>query len=301
MRIGVIAEFNPFHNGHAYLLKKIKEMYPNSEIIIALSSDYVQRGEIACSPFSKRSEIALEYGATKVVPLDFFTSTQAAHIFAKGSVDILLNEKIDLLIFGTSDSSDINKYINAANWLNLESERYNKLVRFYLKQGKSYVASTYQAMIDIFGDEDLIPKDILGFEYVKYIINSKLPIKLNCIKRTASHLSLEANEKYASATLLREMLKKGEDISKYSPMKIDLPIPTISSRYEEFKKIVIETPADQLAQIMLVSEGMENLFKKNILIAKDYDDFLSICSSKRYTKSRIKRVFLYILLGIKKQ
>ncbi|MBN0970482.1 nucleotidyltransferase [Mycoplasma phocoeninasale] len=300
LKIGLVAEFNPFHNGHAYLMRKIKELYPNSEIIVALSSDFVQRGEMACAPFSKRAEIAKEYGASKVVPLDFLTSTQAAHIFAKGSIDILLAENIDLLVFGASDSGDINKYISAANWLNNESEKYNSQVRSYLKQGKSYVASTYQAMIDIFGDEDLIPKDILGFEYVKYIINNNLPIKLNCIKRTAKHSSLEVNEQYASATLLREMLSRGEDISKYSPMKVDLPIQSISSRYEEFKEIITQTPAEQLANIMLVSEGMENLFKKNVMIAKDYDDFISLCSSRRYTKSRIKRVFLYILLEIKK-
>lgn len=71
MKIGIIAEFNPFHNGHIYLINKIKEIFKDPEIIVALSCDYVQRGEIACLPFEVRKNIALEYGATKVVELDF--------------------------------------------------------------------------------------------------------------------------------------------------------------------------------------------------------------------------------------
>lgn len=82
MKIGIIAEFNPFHNGHIYLINKIKEIFKDLEIIVALSAIMFNGGEIACLPL-KLENIALEYGATKVVELDFFASTQAAHIFAK--------------------------------------------------------------------------------------------------------------------------------------------------------------------------------------------------------------------------
>ncbi|WP_429980775.1 nucleotidyltransferase family protein, partial [Mycoplasmopsis bovis] len=106
LKIGVIAEFNPFHNGHIYLLNKIKEKYPNSKIIVALSSNYTQRGEIACASFAQRKKICKKYGVNKVIKLDFETSTQAAHIFAKGSIETLNKAGIDILFFGTSDSNN---------------------------------------------------------------------------------------------------------------------------------------------------------------------------------------------------
>ncbi len=298
MKIGLIAEFNPFHNGHIYLINEIKRKYNNSFLIVALSSDYVQRGEMACAPFEQRKKIAMEYGVDKVVELDFLTSTQAAHVFAKGSIDLLLNQGIDALIFGVSDTDDINKYIYAAMAIKNNIDQYNADVKKYLKEGKSYVLSSYLALGNLIGEEN-IPADILGLEYTKYIIFNNIDIKLDCIKRTAVHNSLDTEGIYASATKLREMLKNNEDISRFSPMKIEYPFPKIEDKYQEFQSIVINNSAEYLANIQLVSEGMENLFKKNIDMPT-YEEFVDACTSKRYTKSRIRRVMLYILLGVKK-
>ncbi|TPR53850.1 nucleotidyltransferase [Metamycoplasma neophronis] len=298
MKIGMVAEFNPFHNGHKYLIDKIKELYPGCELIVALSSDYVQRGEMACASFEDRKKIALKHGVDKVVEIDFFTSTQAAHIFSEGAIKILLREGIDCLAFGVSDTDDINKYINATLAIKSNLDTYNQGVKKNLKQGRSYVLSSYLSLGELIGQEN-IPADILGLEYTKTVVFNDLPIQLRCIKRTAAHNSLETNAQYASATKLRDMLKKGEDISPYSPMKVKIPFSRIEDKYPEFQRIVRESSAEELANIMLMSEGMENLFKKNIE-AKDYDTFVDECTSKRYTKSRIKRVMLYTLLGIKK-
>ncbi|WP_373440430.1 nucleotidyltransferase [Metamycoplasma equirhinis] len=301
MKIGFVAEFNPFHNGHIYLISEIRRRFPNCEIVVALSSDYVQRGEIACASFSERKEIALQHGVNEVIELDFFTSTQAAHVFAEGSIKKLISKDVDVICFGASDTNNINKYIFAAQTLKDNLEKYNILVKKNLKEGKSYVASTYSAMHQILGDEELIPQDILGFEYTKYIINNNINVKLECVLRTAEHSSLEGKQKYASATLLRKMLKDGKNISQYSPMQISQPIPKIEDKFLEMKEVIMKSSASELAQIMLVSEGVENLFKKNISLAKNYSEFIDLCSSKRYTKSRIKRVLLYVLLGIKKE
>ncbi|RCJ02294.1 nucleotidyltransferase [Metamycoplasma hominis] len=300
MKIGIIAEFNPFHNGHIYLINKIKEIFKDPEIIVALSCDYVQRGEIACLPFEVRKNIALEYGATKVVELDFFASTQAAHIFAKKSIDLLIKEGIDYLVFGVSDTDDIKKYLNAANVIKKNFDQYNKDVRMNLKTGKSYVLSCFLSLEKLIGVEN-IPQDILGFEYTKYIVFNNLSVKPFCIKRTAPHNSLIANNNYASATMIRKMLEEGEDVSMFTPINIPKNFSKIEDKYIEFKQRVQNYSKEELANIALVSEGMENLFKKNIEIAKNYNEFVDLCTSKRYTNSRIKRVMLYVLLGIKKE
>ncbi|AZG68970.1 nucleotidyltransferase [Mycoplasma struthionis] len=297
MRVGLIAEFNPFHNGHIYLINKIKELYPGCEIIVALSCDYVQRGELACVSFEKRKQIALEYGVSEVYELDFLTSTQAAHIFAEGSIKLLNTKKIDALVFGVSDTDDINKYIYAANAIKNNLETYNQNLKKVLKQGKSFISAAYESLGLLIGEEN-IPQDILGLEYTKYIVFNNLNIKLNCVKRTASHGSLEVNNQYASATKIRQMIENGEDVSMYTPMKIEYPFLKIEDKYPEFQEIVRSLDNTELAKIKLMSEGMENLFKKHIE-AKNYNDFVEACTSKRYSHSRIKRVMLYTLLKIK--
>ncbi|AZZ65808.1 nucleotidyltransferase [Metamycoplasma phocicerebrale] len=298
MKIGLIAEFNPFHNGHIYLIKKIKEIYPKSKLIVALSSNYTQRGEIACQTFSQRKKIAKQYGVDKVLKLSFETSTQAAHIFAKGSIDVLNKYGINVLVFGASDTENINKYINAAKALKENYDFYNKKAKEIMKTGRSFIFSCYEALKHIIKEEE-IPQDVLGFEYTKYIVNNNLNIKLNCIKRTVSHSSDEIESIYASGTQLRKMIKERKDISKYSPIKLK-KVKRIENTYKKFQKIVTKKTTKDLSNIQLVSEGMENLFKKNIS-AKNYDEFISACTSKRYTNSRIKRVYLYVLKQKKKK
>nr|WP_245391261.1 nucleotidyltransferase [Metamycoplasma alkalescens] len=297
-KIGLIAEFNPFHNGHIYLINQIKKKYPDAKLIVALSSNYTQRGEIACASFQKRKRICKKYGVDQVIKLDFQTSTQAAHIFAKNAIKKLIKKKIDLLVFGASDSDDINKYLNAAKKLKNNQVIYDQNVKKILKTGRSFIFACYESL-KLFLKEEEIPQDILGFEYTKFIINNTLEIKLDCIKRTVSHASNEVSLVYASGTKLREMIKNNQDISLYSPMSIT-KIKRIEDTYKKFQKIVKKIDAKKLANIMLVSEGMENLFKKNIA-ANSYDEFIELCTSKRYSASRIKRVYLYVLKKVYKK
>ncbi|TPE57767.1 nucleotidyltransferase [[Mycoplasma] falconis] len=298
MKIGVIAEFNPFHKGHKYLLESIKNKYPNSYLIIALSSDYVQRGEIACMSWEDRALAAKKFGADEVIPLDFYTSTQAAHIFAEGAINTLLKKEIDMLIFGASDGDKPEKYVNAATAIKNNLEIYNKVLKQTLKTGRSFVYSAYESLKQLIGEEN-IPTDILGLEYAKYIIFNNLSIKIDTIKRTIDHNSEMGMENYAPASVIRKMLANNEDVSQYIPIQIKKDYPKIEDKYLDFQKIVKEKTPQELSEIHLMSEGMENLFKKNIDLPT-YEEFVEACTSKRYTHSRIKRVILYTLLQIKK-
>lgn len=299
-KIGLIAEFNPFHNGHKYLINQIKKQFPNCFLVIVLSDDYNQRGEITVAPYEERKKIALKNGANKVIRLDLLSSTQAAHIFAKGAIDLLVEEKIDILCFGVSDNeANIDKYINSVYAINQKLNEYNSLIKTYLNKGFSYPYSSYEALKDIIKSVDDIPSDILGLEYTKYIINNNLNIQPMCFKRSINSNSNIPFGKYATASYIRKLIYEKKDYSLYTDMVIKSPIKKIEDYYNKFQEIVFVSTIDELSQIMLMSEGMENLFKKNIF-AKTYDEFVNLCISKRYTKSRIKRAILYTILNIKK-
>lgn len=298
MSIGIIAEYNPFHNGHIYQLKKAKDFWPGEEITVIMSGKYVQRGEIAIASFEERKKMAIEHGATKVVELPFEFATQAAHVFARGAVMLANDLKIDKLFFG-SESNDVENLMKIAKAIETNKQKYNLELKKFLKQGLSFPKSASQAIEAIIGQQVKMPNDILGLEYCKVIVENNLPITPYSIARTVDfHAEIPADN-FASASFIRNEIKKGNDVSKYTPMKIK-SFEKIEDYYGKFQEIIRNTPSEELAQISLVSEGMENLFKKNI-DQPNYDDFVNKTNSKRYTSSRIKRVMLYILLGIKKE
>lgn len=298
MSIGIIAEYNPFHNGHIYQLQKAKELWPNEDIIVIMSGKYVQRGELAIASFEERKEMAIKYGATKVVELPFEFATQAAHIFARGAVLLANKLKIDKLFFG-SESNDVQNLMLIAQAIKRDEDNYNRELKKLLKQGLSFPKASSHAVESIIGQQIKMPNDILGLEYCKAIVEYNLPITPFSLARTVDFHAEIPQENFASASFIRDEIKKGNDVSKYTPMKITT-FEKIEDRYKEFQDIIRNTPSEELAQIALVSEGMENLFKKNI-DQPTYDDFVNKTNSKRYTSSRIKRVMLYVLLGIKRE
>ncbi|MCP4336662.1 MAG: nucleotidyltransferase [Mycoplasma sp.] len=294
MSIGIIAEYNPFHNGHIFQLEYAKKKWPNENIIIIMSGKYVQRGEIAIATFEERKKMALKYGASKVIELPFEYATQAAHIFASGAVKIANENGINKLLFG-SESDDVDNLILIAKTIKNRKSEYKKLLKSNLKTGLSFPKSAADALTKLIGENITLPNDILGLEYIKAIIENDYNIEPYSIKRTVEFHSDETNEKFASASLIRKMIKNGEDVSKYTPMKLNSDFEKIEDYYKEFQKIVKETPPEELAKSKMISEGMENLFKKHI-DAKTYEEFVDRTNSKRYTSSRIKRVMLYVLL-----
>ena len=299
LKIGLIAEFNPFHNGHKYLINQIKKQFKDCFLVVALSDDYNQRGEITIANFNERKLAALSNGVDKVIKLDLLSSTQAAHVFAKGAIDLLLKENIDILCFGVSDeNADINTYITSAQQIKDNKIKYDQILKEYLNKGFSYAYSTLESLKKI-SNSNYIPKDILGFEYTKYIINNNLNIEPFCFKRTIDSAAKNSDGIYATGSYIRQLIYNGLDYSKYTDMVIREPIKKIEDLYSKFQQIVFSSSQCELSQILLMDEGMENLLKKNIYV-DSYERFVNLCVSKRYTKSRIKRVILYTILGIKK-
>lgn len=298
LRIGIIAEYNPFHNGHIYQINWIKREYPNSTIIAIMSGDYVQRGEIAISSFEERKRVAIEHGIDEVHELPFEFATQAAHIFAFGALQKANELKIDLICFG-SETNNIDLFYKIANTIKKNESAYYEILRKKLKTGISFPKASEMTLQELTNTSFKMPNDILGLEYIKAIVFNDLPIKAISIKRTVGFHSYEVKGNIASATHIRNLIhSNNEEYKKYTPMRFNEKPRVINDLYPKFQKIIRETPSEEIAKIKLVSEGIENLFKKNIE-EKTYDEFVNKVNSKRYTSSRIKRTMLYILLNIK--
>ncbi|MBG0731095.1 nucleotidyltransferase [Mycoplasma sp. 'Moose RK'] len=296
MSIAIIAEYNPFHNGHIFQLNYVKKHFPGEKIYIILSGNFTQRGDFSLADFETKAKLALKYGANFVIRLPFEFSTQAAHIFAAGAVKLVFEHKIDKLIFG-SESNDIeNMYFLANLWKN-NLALYNSELKKALKSGLSFPTASAIALEKISGQKVVLPNDILGFEYVKQIVFHDYPIRAYSLQRTIGFNSLIPTKNYASASFLRQLVYQNKSIQKFSPMKFVQPVCRLEDFYPEFQKIVQETPAKELAKIWLISEGMENLFKKHIN-APSLASFISATNSKRYTTSRIRRAILYTLLKV---
>lgn len=295
MAIGIVAEYNPFHNGHIRQINWIKEKFPNEKIIVVMSDKFTQRGDLSIASFNERAKIAKKYGVSKVLKLSFEDTCQAAHIFAHNAIMKLYTKgKIDKLVFG-SESDDADNMFNLANFLRDHQEEFYTKTRSVQKNTKvSFPKACSIVLKEMTGQNFEMPNDILGFEYVKVIVNHNLPIKVYTIKRNINFHSMEPNNEFASASLLRKMIFNAEDISKYSPMVFKKTPKNIVDYYLNFQKKVLLLGKEKLKLIPVISEGLENLIFKNINIPT-YDAFIDACTSKRYTSSRIKRIIAWVL------
>ena len=298
MSVGIIAEYNPFHNGHIYQLQEARKRWPDEKIIIIMSGKYVQRGELAVASFEERARFAKMFGADEVVELPFEYATQAAHIFASGAVKIANDLGIDKLFFG-SESNDPMRLMLISKTIFENEDKYNKTLKEFLKLGYSFPKASASALSKLIGNPITMPNDILGLEYCKAIVKNGYNITPYTLSRTIDFHSEVPNSNFASASYIRKMIFEGRDVSQYTPMKFDEIPDRIENYYPKFQEIVRNTPAEELAKIELISEGMENLFKKHIE-CPSMESFIEATNSRRYTSSRIKRVMLYVLLEIYK-
>ena len=164
-KIGIIAEFNPFHNGHKYLIDKVKKLYNDSIIIVVLSSSFMQRGEISILNKWDKTNICLDNNIDLVVELPFVFATQSADIFAKGAIQILKNLKVDKLVFG-SESNNIDNLITIAN-TELFNKDFSSLVKINLNNGDNYPTALAKAIKVLNNIEINKPNDLLGISYIK--------------------------------------------------------------------------------------------------------------------------------------
>lgn len=297
--IGLIAEYNPFHNGHMYQIKKIKEMYPDYKLILILSGNYTQRGDISIIDKWKKTEIALKAGVDLVVELPFAFATQSADYFSYGAITLLEYLKVDKLIFGSeSDNIDDLKLIASTQ---LNNDEFDKLVKIYSKFGYNYPTALSKALEDLTGKKIDTPNDLLGVSYIKTILKYNYNIEPVIIKRINNYHEKELNKVFSSATSIREALKNNKSITREVPSFV-IPYLTNLHYLDDYFKILkykIITSYN-LEEYQTVDVGFDKLFKKYINEVNSIDELIMKVKSKKYTYNKISRMILHILCNFKK-
>ena len=289
--IGIIAEYNPFHNGHIYHIKKIKEMYPNSLIILALNGYFLERGEISIMTKEEKTKIALDNGINLVAEIPFIYGSNSADTFAECSIEILHNLGVQKIIFG-SESNDINILTKIAQ-SQLE-DSFSETVKKELKKGTNYPTALSLALnINI-----STPNDLLGISYIKAILKNNYNIIPITIKRTNDYHDKTSNNPIISASNIREKLKNNQNITNYTPVKNLVAIN--EDLLFNLLKTKILTDKD-LSKYLTVDEGIEYKLKKEILNVKNTEELIKKIKSKRYTYNRIRRMLIHILIGLTKE
>ncbi len=295
--IGIICEYNPFHNGHVYHIKKIKEMYKDSIIILVMSGNFTQRGDVSLINKWDKTKIALENNIDIVIELPFVFATQGADVFARGAIQILNNLKVDKLIFG-SECNDI-KELTKLSKIQLQ-ENYDKLVKEYTNEGINYPTATSLALKQLGKKEIKSPNDILGLCYIKEIIKQKTSIEPITIKRTNNYHEKELKQ-ISSATAIREAIKKNIDMKDYIPetSKKYINENAFIDNYFNYLKYKIMT-TDDLEKYETV-DNIKYRIEKYINESNNLEELINKVKTKRYTYNRIKRMLLHILCDFTKE
>lgn len=285
--VGIICEYNPFHNGHLYHLQKAKEIAGDGIVIAILTGYFSMRGDISVINKFDKVKTAIDNGVDITIELPYLLGTQNADIFAHNSVKFLSELGVDEIVAG-SECNDIN-IINQA--LNLENDsQFQDDIKVNLKKGFSYRKS-YSLAIEKHG-LNLSSNDMLNIKYLQAIRLLKKDIKLTLIKRINNNYNdTKLNESnIQSATAIRNT----SDIKNYVPEYI-------SNIYNEkgFYNLNSFTPilkhlllTENLHDIFQAHEGIENSFNKEFTTI---DQLIDSLTTKRYTKSRIRRFITYIL------
>ena len=286
---GIIAEFNPFHNGHKYLLDQVEGLK-----IVAMSGNFVQRGEPAIVDKWIRAQMALENGADLVVELPFLVSVQAADFFGQGAVAILARLGIDTLAFGTEEVLDYQQIAN------LYAERGREMEFFMenLSDSLSYPQKT-QAMWKEFADLDFsgdTPNHVLALAYAKAVAGRNISLHPNQ-RQGAGYHSVDKDVDFASATALRQHQNDQDFLERFMP-SAKLFENASKVNWEDYYPLlryqILSNP--DLTTIYQVNQEMAVRIKGAIKTAQSVEELVEAVSTKRYTKARVRRLLTYILV-----
>lgn len=318
--LGIIAEYNPFHNGHLYHLQKSLHDTGSSYSIAVISGNFTQRGSTSLVDKWTKTEIALKNGIDLVIELPLLYSISSAENFAEGAIKIFDSLKVvDYISFG-SESGDISTLNTVADILYKEPREYKNILSHELGKGLSFPKARENALLmylkDIrkFSSVLSSPNNILGIEYLKALKKYKSNITPVTVERFDSNYNdTSYTGNIASATAIRNIVKNGSfDIlrkvipeSTYSILldnvKIGHIIPDLSVFEREIIYLLRKMSIAQIAELPDVGEGLENAIKNTANSCNSIVEFLNIIKSKRYTNTRLQRILLYTLLGITKK
>ena len=336
LKIGIVAEYNPFHNGHLYQIRKIKEIFGKDVFIaVVVSGDFVQRGEISFLDKWEKTQVNLECGVNLVAELPLYYSIQNAEIFSKMATRILDYLGMDIQVFGAEEENIevLQKVLDLQ-----KSQDYKDKLMGYMKKGNSYSTSQRLALKEYELDGIVKSNNILALEYMREIEKSNLGIKPFIVKREISEYNEEKVEKereeFASASFLRNelekileefcgdknlkskklILEKLEKIQKFVPeksfeiilenleFKIKNGINFQKLKEEIFKIVKYKILTEKKEKIMEIYDINCEIYARiyrGAEISKNYREFLENTKSRNLSNRRVERIILNILLNIK--
>ena len=318
--IGIISEYNPFHNGHLYHLQKSLQMTHSSYSVAIISGNFTQRGSTSLVDKWVKTEIAIRNGIDLVIELPLLYSISSAENFAEGAIKILDSLKIiDYVSFG-SESGDISTLNIISDILLQEPETYKNILSQELSKGLSFPKARENALLmylnNIQESSNILsyPNNILGIEYLKALKKIKSSIIPVTIKRyEAGYHDTTYSGNIASGTAIRNIIKNNNlDIFKkvvpentFNTLLKNIKIGHIIPDLSVFEKQIIynlrKMSIPEIAELPDVNEGLENAIKNAADSCNSIVEFLNIIKSKRYTNTRLQRILLYSLLGITKK
>ena len=332
--VGLITEYNPFHNGHLYHIRKAREVTGADTVIVVMSGNYVQRGIPAMMPKRLRAFAALEAGVAAVFELPVFFACGSAEYFAEGAIALLdALGCVDAICFG-SECGDVKSLGKIAKILADEPEEYSVLLRNYLKSGLSYPRARQAALKSYFKDGtlDMIleqPNNILGIEYMKALYKKNSTIRCCTIRRVISGYHDEKLlPSLSSAAAIRKALAYGEDFPRLTQYSLtDGPAPPgvllklkdqvphsclqilkeyFHTRYPVYandfslllKYRLLSETKETLTQYTDISEDLANRIINRAGEFLSFSQFCSLLKTRELTYARISRCLMHIILGI---
>lgn len=318
--VGLIVEYNPFHNGHYYHMQQSIRQTEADITIAVMSGYFLQRGEPALVSKWTRAKMALEGGADLVVELPYAFSTGKAEIFANGAISLLSALKADEVCFGSEEGS-IEPFKQTIAFLKRHRKPYEKQLKSFLAEGHSFPKAASLAFKSFDNDEGTIdlskPNNILGFHYVKAIVDQGSPVKASTIPRTGAdfHDPDLGEQKIASATGIRNTIVGGneplESIRRVVPDITYHLLQESKDSYAAFhsweklfpylKYKLLTSHSQDLRQIYEAEEGLEHRLLQQIKQANSFASFMERVKTKRYTWTRLQRLCVHVLTNTTKR
>lgn len=317
--VGLIVEYNPFHNGHLYHLEASKKKCAADVVICVMSGYFLQRGEPAVVPRRERTRMALLGGADLVIELPYIFSSQHANWFARGAVSALHHLGVNFLCFG-SEHGQVSSFEQLIHWLEEKEGAYERAIQTNIAQGYSYPKAAALAFETLKPDASLPdlskPNNILGFHYLKAIRELNSPIVPETIprKQAGFHDETIPSENVASATSIRRALLSNESLHSIQhtvPLTTKQELAAFIQREKQFYEWeryfsflqgkILTTPFKHLSSIYEAEEGLEHRFYKKIKNATSFQSFMEAVKTKRYTWTRLQRFAVQILTGTTKE
>jgi len=295
--LGIISEYNPFHNGHKYHIETAKKLTGAQCAVAVMSGSFVQRGDVSLFSKYKRAEIAVRNGIDLVIELPAYFSLKSAEGFAKGGVALLDSINADYISFG-AETDDLNLLKESAKILKEEKGDFKTVLKENLKEGKPFAAARAAALSAVFkkgADVIMKPNNILATEYLAAISALKSDMKPVPVKRAgAEHDSETADGNFSSASNIRRLIYKEKDVSSFVPSLPDEK-PVFLKDYEKLILYSLTTASEET--LSRIHGGSDGVWQRIISSPMgSIEEVLEAAKTKRFALSRIRRFILNLLI-----